>query len=426
MKILLTSIGTRGDIEPFLAVGEVLRRRGHYIIYSFPQQFESIVKQDDDFRPLSKKVIQLIESRDGRIVMGKANFLNKIMALFRLYKKSIKVNQILMRQQFNIIENENPDLIIHNVKCNYPLIWSLKYNSKQTVLISPVPYFMYYAKGHSHIGFNKDFGSYLNKLTYKLSNYGLVKTIYDAQKFLPKITKFKKKDIKKQLFQKKLIYTISPSLFQRPDYWPNNVQVLGHHERDKINEWSPDSSLLKFLNKFPKVLFITFGSMVNSHPEENSKLIYQVLDDLKIPTIINTASGGLMTLEDYQNREHLHFVDQIPYEWILPRVQAMVHHGGSGTTHLALKYACPTLILPHIIDQFGWNSLISELGAGPKGISINKLSRKKLEPLIVDLIQNSEYSLKTKELSKQMINEEYEERLCNFILGNIKEQVYTI
>ena len=415
LKILLTSIGTRGDIEPFLAIGELLTSKGHHVIYSFPQQFKKIIDKDTKFYALSPKIIELIESDEGRTVMGKASLLAKLKAINFLYREGLKVNKELMLQQYEIIEAENPDLIIHNAKCNYPLIWGLKHN-KKTVLVSPVPYFIYYVKGHSHIGFNKNCGTFFNKLTYRLSTFGLIKTIYDAQKHLPIKTSLSKSSIRSTLFAKKLVYTISPQLFNRPDYWKKNAQVLGYHERNKIMDWEPSDELIRFLERHPKVLFLTFGSMVNSSPKETSNMLYRVLEDLGIPTIINTAAGGLLQIKEFEPKKNLFFTKQIPYEWILKRVHAVVHHGGSGTTHLALKYGCPTLIIPHIIDQFGWNRLIHEIGAGPKGTSIKKLTPEKFKELLIDLIENEAYKKASNLIGLKMKEEKFDAELYDFIM----------
>lgn len=417
MKILLTSIGTRGDIEPFLAIGEILNKRGHEIIFSFPEQFSKITPNNCRFFPLSPKIIELIESKEGRTIMGKASFVDKIKAIRYLYREGLTVNKELIRQQYDSIESEQPDIIIHNVKCNYPLLWSIK-NKKRTILISPVPYFIYYVKGHSHIGFNKNFGTFINKLTYRLSTFGLVKTIYDAQKSLPEKLSFSKKQIKENLFKKELIYTISPSLFQRPYYWNENVQVLGHYERNKIMDWKPNKKLTDFLDTNDKVIFLTFGSMMNSFPLETSELIYGELNKLKIPVIINIASGGLIEINKFKENENFLFVNQIPYDWVLNKVYGVIHHGGSGTTHSALKNGCASLIIPHIIDQFGWNNLISKLGAGPKGISINKLKVDKLNELISDLYTQKNYKLKAIEISQKMKDEQQlEEKLYEYVIG---------
>ena len=414
MKILLASIGTRGDVEPLLAIGERLMAKGHEVVYTFPEQFEAIIDQGAKFYGLTPRFIELVESDEGRAVMGKANILAKLKAIIHMYKEGLKINKVLMKQQFEIVEKEKPDLIVHNVKCNYPLIWSLKYD-KPTVLVSAVPYFMHFVKGHAHIGFNKNFGTFFNKLTYKLANFGLTKNINDVQKHLPDKTSFDKTTIKQALFKKKLVYTISPQLFQRPAYWPGNVQVLGYHERNKVMDWKPDKALSRFLEKHPKVLFLTFGSMVNDAPKAISLMLYRVLAELGIATIINTAAGGLVRLESFEPKTYLYFTDQIPYEWILKRVYAVVHHGGSGTTHVALKYGCPTLIIPHIIDQFGWNALVHEIGAGPKGPSINQLTAKKFKSLLIGLLENETYKQTAERIGLKMKEEDFETELCDFI-----------
>jgi UDP:flavonoid glycosyltransferase YjiC (YdhE family) len=396
----------------------MLADKGHDVAYSFPEQFAGLLDSGKRFYRLSPRIIELIESEEGRTVMGKAGLFAKIKAIQYLYKEGKAVNKELVEQQYKVVNKESPDLIIHNVKCNYPILWGMKYN-KRTVLLSPVPYFMYYVEGHSHIGFNINLGRFFNKLTYRISNFGLVKTIYDAQKHLPENLELTKRAIKKTLFERELIYTISPQLFQRPTHWPNHVQVLGYPERDKSGEWHPDGELIGFLSRHEKVLFLTFGSMVNNSPEEITQVIYRVLNTLKVPTIINTAAGGLLRLKEFQDINNLYFVEQIPYDWILPRVYATIHHGGSGTTHLALKYGCPTLIIPHIIDQYGWNNIIHEIGAGPKGVSINKLGYSNFRDLVEELLTNRIYKTITNQIASRMAQEQLELPLYRFITEDL-------
>ncbi len=417
MKILLTSIGTRGDIEPFLAVGERLEQKGHQVVFSFPEQFAVIIPQNARFHPLSPKVIELIESEEGKALMGKASLWKKLKALLYLYKEGQKINKELIVQQFETVNEESPDLIIHNVKCSYPTLWGLEHD-KPTILLSPVPFFMHYVKGHAHIGFNKNLGEVLNRMSYNLSNYGLAKTICDGQQWLPKKYTYTKSIIREKLLAKKIIFSISPALFPRPDYWPKNAQVLGFHERNKLMQWKPDKALEDFLNRNNKIVFLTFGSMVNTNPENTSRLLYRSLKELNIPTIVNTASGGLVELPEFKTNKKFYFVQTIPYEWIFKNVYAVIHHGGSGTTHTALKNGCASLIIPHIIDQFGWNYLIQKRKLGPKGISINKLTSANVKGLIYSLYHEEEYKKKAEELSAFMLNENMEANLYEFIEEN--------
>jgi UDP:flavonoid glycosyltransferase YjiC (YdhE family) len=397
-------------------MGSILKEAGHDVFYAFPEQYKKLVPENCPFFPFSASFLELIEGKEGKIVMGgKAGLLPKIRALTYLYRQGKKVNQLLVRQQYEITRQVQPDKIIHNAKCSYPTLWTL-HSGREAIQLSPVPYFMYYVEGHAHVGFRGNLGIWLNRLTYRLANFGLVKTIRDAQKSLPDIRRFTPQEIREELFSKKLMYAISPSLFRRPAGWPAHVQVTGYIEKKQDTLWQPEAPLRAFLDTHPKVLLLTFGSMVNQEPDATSRLIYSVLRELEIPTVVNTASGGLLKLEEYAQDPLFCFVQSLPYERVLPRMYAVMHHGGSGTTHLALRYGCATLILPHIIDQFAWNALVNEMGAGPKGIALSKISRSQLLVLVRDLMLNPAYKHNAMLISEKMRRERGEDETRRFIL----------
>lgn len=415
MKILLASIGTRGDMEPFLAIGEILLARGHDVVCLFSEQFRKPA-EDSGFRfaSLGTEFLDMLESEDGKAALGgSGSGFAKFLAYLRLATKYSKMNKTLIRRQRKIIEMEDPDRIVSNGKALYSLIWAVDHPG-QTINISPVPY-LHYVKGHSHLAFYRNFGSFLNKLTFRLANFGLITTTMTAVKWLELKGKISRKDIQQLLAKQKTIYTISPSLFPRPDYWPENLQVLGYHERDKTINWKPDGPLLDFLAKHEKILFLTFGSMTNPTPAHKTEILLDILGHNNIPTLINTASGGLVEPESY-DAELFHFVDQIPYDWVLPKIYAMVHHGGSGTTHMGLRHGCASMIIPHIIDQFVWNRMVAALGAGPLGISISKINRDNLEPKLKALMQDPEYKKNAEALARQMAQEDFTDDLYQAIV----------
>ena len=196
------------------------------------------------------------------------------------------------------------------------------------------------------------------------------------------------------------------------------MQVLGYQEREKATNWSPDPDLEAFIAAHDKILFVTFGSMLNPDPEVKTRIILDVLQDQHIPAIINTAAGGLIQPRGYRN-ELVYFVSSIPYDWILPRVYAAMHHGGSGTTHLAIKYGCPTMIIPHIIDQFVWNKMIFEAGIGPLGIQIGKINQRNIAPKIMELMHSQNFFEKTKAISDVMLRENFEEEICQAVINSV-------
>jgi UDP:flavonoid glycosyltransferase YjiC (YdhE family) len=112
----------------------------------------------------------------------------------------------------------------------------------------------------------------------------------------------------------------------------------------------------------------------------------------------------------------VHFVDSIPYDRIFPKMYGVIHHGGSGTTHVGLKYGCATMVIPHILDQFVWNSRIDELGAGPKGVKASKINVKKLEPRVLDLVNNCGYKTKAEKIAGRISEEKFREEIHNAII----------
>ena len=416
MKIILTSVGTRGDIEPFLAIGKFLKEKGHQVICAFAEQFRELTENCDiEFASLGKYDEDIFKSDVGRTLMGGAG-IKKFFAYIKGIKLAINQN-IHKEKEFKLYEHvkqERPDRIVYHSKNIYPLIWEYK-NRGKTIFISPFPY-MHYVKGHPMLDIGKNYGGeYFNKLTFKLYDFGVVKATMMAKKWLQINDKIKRKELKNIIHNRKFIYTISPSLFPRPSYWESNVKILGHQELKRKTDWKPEKKLTEFIEKHKKILFITFGSMLNPEPELKTKIILEILERNKIPAIINTADGGLIKSDTF-NSELIYFVSWIPYDWIFPKMYGVIHHGGAGTTHLAIKYGCAAMIIPHFIDQFVWDKMISDLGVGPKGVKISKITNKNLEPKVLELFNNRSFKEKSVKIGNQMKNEDFKDELYKTII----------
>lgn len=417
MKILLISIGTRGDIEPFLAIAEMLKKEDHVISCAFPEQFKSSAKNMGlEFFGLNSAFLELLHSSDGEVVMGGGkNILDKALSFIRLASKGMKINKLMMAEQQSIVAKIQPDLIIHHNKAVFPLYEAVRSGIPQKI-VSPVPFIIHPIKGHSHLGFpSKIVGVNIEGISYRIANYGLLNFVRSWSKNLPEKKKVSRKSLEKCLKQTPLLYTISPSLFSGTIANNSPVKILGYHEKSAKRDLSPNLELIKFIEKHHKIMLITFGSMTNPWAEKITRLFCEILEEHKIPAIINTANGGLISIRETQN-DLIHFTENLDYHWLLPKIYAFIHHGGSGTTHLGIKYGCASMIIPHIVDQFMWNQLIAEKGAGPKGIKISKLNYKRLNPKIIDLWTNKSYKEQASKLSDQMQKEDFKNDLVHALL----------
>ena len=105
----------------------------------------------------------------------------------------------------------------------------------------------------------------------------------------------------------------------------------------------------------------------------------------------------------------------IPHSLIFPHCDAVMHHGGSGTTHSVARAGKPQVVIPLIIDQPYWAYRAQQLGIGPKCIKINKVSDRELKEKVNDLVTNPMYKTKAIELAKQIRNEKSVDNFCDFI-----------
>jgi len=414
MKIILTSIGTRGDIEPFLAIGKILKEKGHQVICAFSEQFRDLTESCDiEFVSLGRKNDDVFEHDANSTVMGGSG-IKKFFAYIKLMRlaQSQKVPQEKEFKLYELVKQEKPDRIVYHSKNVYPLIW--EYNNRgKTIFVSPFAYF-HYIEGHT-VFYGKNYGGVFNKLTFKLYDFGIVTATMAAKKWLQIDEKITRKELKNTIHSRKFIYTLSPSLFPRPDYWESNIKVLGHQELRRKTDWEPEKALTEFIEKHEKILFITFGSMPNPEPELKTKIILEILERNKIPAIINTASGGLVKPDKF-NSELIYFVSQISYDWIFPKMYAVIQHGGAGTTHLALKYACASMIIPHFMDQFVWDRITFDMGVGPKGVRISRITNKNLEPKVLELLNNKGFKEKSAKIANQMKKEDFKDELYKTII----------
>lgn len=414
MKILMTSIGSRGDIEPFLAIGRILAQRGHHITCLFPEQFRESTNQEGfDFESLGPEFLEILDSPIGQAALGgSAKGLSKVNSYIQLAGKFRNINQAMVIKQRQVIENLLPDVIVHNGKVIFPVIWNAM-NKGKSILVSPVPY-LHYVKGHAHLAFNSNFGSILNKFTFWIARFGLTQTIMSSLKSLDLKNLVRRKKVIEIQKRGHTLYTISPSLFPRSNDWHENIKVVGYHDRPSEKSFQPTEDLIQFLERHDKILFITFGSMTNPSPREKTQAFIDVLTQQKIPAIFNIASGGLQAPDRF-NEKQFFFINGIPYDYIFSKVYAAIHHGGSGTTHMGLKYQLPTMIIPHIIDQFVWNKMIRDLGVGPLGCDISQVKVSKLAPRIHDLWTNTGYKSAAIKLGQKIQEEDLQAMLVTSI-----------
>ncbi len=403
------SFGSRGDMEPFLALGHILKSQGWQVVCAMPEQLQPLAADADlPFESLGPEFLDVLEGPDAKAVMGqRGSMLSRLRIMIKLHKASKALYPEMVARQWHLIKTHQPDLVVYHPKTYFPLLWGMA-NPGKAVILSPVPCLFHAMDEYPVVAIPVNLGPFLNRLSYKLINRLFAKIAYKYTKGLAAEVGLGKPTYKAfahhMLHQQPVVYGVATSLFPQPGSWPAHARVVGFHERPKHNHWQPAEALTQFIEAHNKILFISFGSMVNNNPSQKTTAIIQVLTQLGIPAIINTSWGGL---EQQPGPGHILFVNSIPYDWLFPKIYAVVHHGGAGTTHMAMKYGCASLIIPHIADQFFWNNLMARQGVGPKGMAIKKLTTKTLAPLVESLWQNQAYKAQAVTMAESMAREQH-------------------
>ncbi|ANM64067.1 UDP-Glycosyltransferase superfamily protein [Arabidopsis thaliana] len=175
-------------------------------------------------------------------------------------------------------------------------------------------------------------------------------------------------------------YMWSPHLVPKPKDWGPQIDVVGFCYLDLASNYEPPAELVEWLEAGDKPIYIGFGSLPVQEPEKMTEIIVEALQRTKQRGIINKGWGGLGNLKE--PKDFVYLLDNVPHDWLFPRCKAVVHHGGAGTTAAGLKASCPTTIVPFFGDQPFWGERVHARGVGPSPIPVDEFSLHKLEDAI--------------------------------------------
>jgi len=176
-----------------------------------------------------------------------------------------------------------------------------------------------------------------------------------------------------------MLSAYSPSIIPHPADWPESVHVTGYLFLDSQTDWQPSPELKAFLEAGDPPVYIGFGSMAGRNPEELARLATEALTRSDQRGVLLTGWGGLRAESVPDN---VFVVEAAPHSWLFPRMAAVVHHGGAGTTAEGLRAGVPTVIVPFAFDQAFWGARVKASGLGPDPIPMKKLTADQLAKAI--------------------------------------------
>lgn len=167
------------------------------------------------------------------------------------------------------------------------------------------------------------------------------------------------------------LHGYSRHVVPKPANWGENEHVTGYWFLEPDHEWRPPEDLRAFMEAGDPPVYVGFGSMPSWDAKALTAAVSAALSRLGRRGVLATGWGGL---EAGQQTPDIFHLDHAPHEWLFPRCAAIVHHGGSGTTHEALRWGRPTVICAAGADQPFWGHRVAMLCAGPKPLMLKSLT----------------------------------------------------
>jgi len=361
MKILLITAGSRGDFEPFFAFAQRAHDLGHEVFLSVTEEFQPrLANVDFNALKLPGSIQYFVKKNGVSIIKNSFDFLPNVRPF---------VVKLLNTAAEQILEIKPDVVLYHPTVLTAPIaarsVGALSGLVEIIPILTPTKEFASAGLWTSNLGF-------LNKLTYK--GVVLAEKLFFLETF--KLSRKLKVRNAKHDFSFSLT---SPALLDRPKDWPLNTHLVGPWFK-KDNE-SLSQNVVDFVNRKPTV-YAGFGSMKKGNPEKIATEIIKGCKALNMQVIISSGWGGLAVGPQFKNDPEVLFLDSVSHSNLFPLVKVVLHHGGIGTTHAALRAGTPSVIVPFIVDQPWWAHKLYKLNLGPKSLPLRKLKSKNVSKRI--------------------------------------------
>lgn len=387
MNIVIATIGSRGDVQPYINLAQGLIAAGHNVHLASNPTLSSLVESHGvPFLPVGHPVDMGME---GARLLEKS-FDNMWIGLIRVMQLGAR----LVEEAYPdvLAACQNADLVITSdtgsgvaeaEKLGKPWI-SITLQPARLPVVQNQPQNLA--------------GGALSWLLGKLF-------IAPTNKFRKRVGAPLVEDITSMLSKRMILLPVSTSVASPNPKWAKQVQQTGYWFAHDIADWKPPQDLSDFLFAGEKPIVISLGVMSTAgrKAKESARIVLDVIRKTNVRAILQGWDREL--LMSLGASSSMFCAGSLPHNWLFSQVSAVIHHGGFGTTAAGLRAGVPSIVIPHIIDQYAWGQIVFDLGVGPKFISRGKLTSENLAHSIALALNESDIRAKAAQLGKAIRNE---------------------
>jgi sterol 3beta-glucosyltransferase len=382
MKVIVPAIGSRGDVQPYIALCQGLQRAGHQpVLATNPTMCDLVARYNVTCAPVGPPVDMGLE---GAKLYAEAKtwwigFLRTMNLGFRLVQDSYPDILRLCQEADVVVATDIAAGAAEAAKLGLPLI---------SVTLQPdrIP---------------KPSTSFLGNIIW-----GLIGALAMAplNRFRRRVGVEPVKGISGVLSKRLTMVPISRHVSPPDPKWPPYAHITGYWTARKPETWSPPQDLVAFVESGELPIAVSLGAM-SLAGEETRQAALMTIEAIQQTGVRAVVQGWNEALAGIDLPETIHHAGPMPHTWLFGRVSAIVHHGGFGTTGAALRAGKPAIIVPHIIDQHLWAKRVHELGVGPEPIPRARLSVAGLAGAITQAMSDGTMRENAAQLGEQIRGE---------------------
>ncbi|WP_026506313.1 glycosyltransferase [Butyrivibrio sp. NC3005] len=400
MRITAITLGSYGDIMPFMLLGQELIKRGYkYRLASFESLRPKAYEMGLEFSKISGDMDELVGVLLGNSdntkkagMNGLEYLISKYPGLYDDLDRAVKDSDVLIYMQFGAIayhfaQKYGIEVIrsmafpFENTKCYAAMMDTLTRNSIKCYLLNVMcEKMMAYAVRHTVNDFRKRLG---------LKSWNIFKS-------------YKKLRGKRIL----TLYQFDEVLADRDKKWKDNIYLTGNWIKQDKTIKPETEKLLDFIDKHEKVIYVGFGSMNYAHMDElYARVIWIALHEGR--SVILPKYEEKMVNERFSaSKDKILLAGFTPYEQFFDRLECVIHHGGNGTVHACLRAGVPQLVMVFGADQAFWGGQCYYRGLGPKPVFIKKpIDEAEFREKVTDLMVNDNYKKCSQRLSNKVTSD---------------------
>ncbi len=415
MKIILTAVGSTGDIEPFIPLSIGLQQRGHNVLMCSNDVYEEkFTSRGIEFNAIGPP-IDLEEMRKAR---------EHLEHLSPLKQLDFLVENVFLNEGKKYFD----DCLRSNEGYDLGICHSLDFLGQHALIERNIPWIsVVLCPGIVPTSFNSpmhlpNLGKMLNPLLWRLFNFVKRPSERKIEGYLSKLNGIKRKISITGTFSPYLNIVASCSAFNTlpPDVDKTFIQTGNLSTFTNIDNYQAPTDLMEFIqDKRPEVVF-TFGSMGGSDGEAIAELFCAVTRSLSMNAIIVKGWGNI---ESDQKTGDIFYVDFIPYEYLFEHVNIVVHHGGAGTCYMAAKSGKTSIIIPHLADQQYWGNELNRIGIAGRSILKKNLSVKNLSAEIDRVRKDQKLGKNAIKIRNQILSENGVDNAIRIIEKFVSEKI---